>query len=68
MIELGKVKSVAVFGIEAYVLEVEVYVTKGQLPSAVVIGLPDATVKECRDRNMLNGRLLLLLPVIIMCL
>jgi len=50
MTELGKVKSVAVFGIEAYVLEAEVYVTKGQLPSTVVIGLPDAAVKECRDR------------------
>ncbi len=50
MTELGKVKSVAVFGIEAYVLEVEVYVTRGQLPSTVVIGLPDAAVKECRDR------------------
>ena len=50
MTELGKVKSVAVYGIEAYVLEIEVYVTKGQLPSTVVIGLPDAAVKECRDR------------------
>ena len=50
MTELGKVKSVAVYGIEAYILEIEVYVTKGQLPSTVVIGLPDAAVKECRDR------------------
>ncbi len=29
MTELGKVKSVAVYGIEVYVLEIEVYVTKG---------------------------------------
>jgi len=50
MAGLGKVKSIAVYGIEAYVLEIEVYVTKGQLPSTVVIGLPDAAVKECRDR------------------
>jgi len=50
MAGLGKVMSVAVYGIEAYVLEIEVYVTKGQLPSTVVIGLPDAAVKECRDR------------------
>ena len=50
MAGLGKVKSVAVYGIEAYVLEIEVYVTRGQLPSTVVIGLPDAAVKECRDR------------------
>ena len=47
---LGKVKSVALYGIEAYVLEIEIYVTGGQLPSTVVIGLPDAAVKECRDR------------------
>ncbi|MCP4267508.1 MAG: YifB family Mg chelatase-like AAA ATPase [Candidatus Brocadiaceae bacterium] len=50
MAGLGKVKSVAVYGIEAYMLEIEVYVAKGQLPSTVVIGLPDAAVKECRDR------------------
>jgi magnesium chelatase family protein len=51
MAELGKVKSVAAYGIEAYLLEIEVYVTKGQLPSStVVIGLSDAAVKECRDR------------------
>ena len=49
MAGLGKVKSVAAYGIEAYVLEIEVYVAKGQLPSTVVIDLPDATVKECRD-------------------
>ncbi len=50
MTGLGKVKSVAVFGIDAYILEIEIYVTGGQLPSTVVIGLPDAAVKECRDR------------------
>ncbi len=50
MAGLGKVNSVAVYGIEAYVLEIEVFVTKAQLPSTVVIGLPDAAVKECRDR------------------
>ncbi|MDP7530886.1 MAG: hypothetical protein QF816_04720 [Candidatus Scalindua sp.] len=30
MAGLGKVKSVAAYGIEAYLLEIEVYVTKGQ--------------------------------------
>ncbi len=50
MAGLGKVQSVAVYGIEAYMLEIEVYVAMGQLPSTVVIGLPDAAVKECRDR------------------
>ena len=50
MAGLGKVKSVAAYGIEAYLREIEVYVTNGQLPSTVVIGLPDAAVKECRNR------------------
>ncbi|MGR3218296.1 MAG: magnesium chelatase domain-containing protein, partial [Candidatus Anammoxibacter sp.] len=31
-------------------LEIEVNVTYGQLPATVVIGLPDAAVKESRDR------------------
>ncbi len=31
MAGLGKVKSVAAYGIEAYVLEIEVYITKGLL-------------------------------------
>lgn len=47
---LASVKSVAVYGIDAYMLEIEVNVTFGQLPSTVVIGLPDAAVKESRDR------------------
>jgi magnesium chelatase family protein len=60
MAGLGKVKSVAAYGIEAYVLEIEVYVTKGQLPSTVVIGLPDAAVKECRDRaSFVRGAVML---------
>ncbi len=57
MARLGKVKSVTAYGIEAYLLE---YVTKGQLPSTVVIGLPDATVKECRDRaSFVRGTVML---------
>lgn len=47
---LAKVKSVAVFGIEAYVLDVEVYIAAGDMPSVVIVGLPDAAVKESRDR------------------
>ncbi|MGR3219042.1 MAG: YifB family Mg chelatase-like AAA ATPase, partial [Candidatus Anammoxibacter sp.] len=39
-----------VYGIEAFMLEIEVNVTYGQLPATVVIGLPDAAVKESRDR------------------
>ncbi|MGR3180028.1 MAG: YifB family Mg chelatase-like AAA ATPase [Candidatus Anammoxibacter sp.] len=47
---LASVKSVAVYGIEAFMLEIEVNVTYGQLPATVIIGLPDAAVKESRDR------------------
>ena len=46
---LARVKSVAVFGIDAYPIEVEVDVSPG-LPTMVVVGLPDAAVKEARDR------------------
>ena len=46
---LARVKSVAVFGIDAYPVEVEVDVSPG-LPTMVVVGLPDAAVKEARDR------------------
>lgn len=57
MARLGKVKSVTAYGIEAYLLE---YVTKGQLPSTVVIGLPDVAVKECRDRaSFVRGTVML---------
>ncbi|HHT9110350.1 MAG TPA: YifB family Mg chelatase-like AAA ATPase [Candidatus Brocadiaceae bacterium] len=47
---LAKVKSVAVFGIEAYLLDIEVYIAGGDMPYVVIVGLPDAAVKESRDR------------------
>ncbi len=47
---LAKVTSVAIHGIDAYILEIEVYITHGNLPYIVVVGLPDAAVKESRDR------------------
>ena len=46
---LAKCRSVAVFGIEAYTVEVEVDV-RGGLPDVTFVGLPDAAVKEARDR------------------
>jgi len=46
---LAKCRSVAVFGIEAYEVEVEVDV-RGGLPDVTFVGLPDAAVKEARDR------------------
>jgi len=46
---LGKVVSGTVLGIEGYLVEVEVDFSRG-LPAFNVVGLPDAAVKEARDR------------------
>ena len=46
---LSKLFSASTFGTEAYLLEIEVDVTQG-LPAVSVVGLPDAAVKESRDR------------------
>src|SRR5216683_6324460 len=46
---LAKVHSAAVLGIDAYPIEVEVNAGWGQ-PAAIIVGLPDAAVKESRDR------------------
>ncbi|MFQ5863087.1 MAG: YifB family Mg chelatase-like AAA ATPase, partial [Candidatus Brocadiales bacterium] len=47
---LAKVQSTAVNGIDAYVLEIEVCVSRGALPVTIIVGLPDQAVKESRDR------------------
>ena len=46
---LAKVLSAAVVGLEAHLIEVEVDIGGG-LPQFSVVGLPDATVRESRDR------------------
>ena len=46
---LAKVLSSAVIGIDAYLVEVEVDITSG-LPSFTTVGLPEAAVKESRER------------------
>jgi len=46
---LAKVLSSAVLGVDAYLVEVEVDIAMG-LPTFNTVGLPDATVKESRDR------------------
>jgi magnesium chelatase family protein len=46
---LGKILSVGVFGIDGYRVEAEFDVRAG-LPGIVVVGLPDAAVKEAKDR------------------
>ncbi|MBE6729407.1 MAG: ATP-binding protein [Ruminococcaceae bacterium] len=62
----SKVSSVGLFGMNSYIVEVEADVSKG-LPSFDIVGLPDASVKEARDRvrsaikncgfNFPNGRI-----------
>jgi magnesium chelatase family protein len=46
---LASLRSAAVFGVEAYPVHVEVDVSFG-LPHFTMVGLPDATVRESRDR------------------
>ena len=46
---LATLRSAAVFGIDAYPVHVEVDVSFG-FPSFSMVGLPDATVRESRDR------------------
>jgi magnesium chelatase family protein len=46
---LACVRTAAVFGIEAFTIQVEVDVSFG-LPGFTMVGLPDATVRESRDR------------------
>jgi magnesium chelatase family protein len=49
---LAKVCSAAVNGIDAYPVEVEVHSGWGDTGIIVIVGLPDAAVKESRDRVM----------------
>jgi magnesium chelatase family protein len=46
---LAKVLSSAVFGIDAYVVEVEIDIAQG-LPAFATVGLPEGAVKESKDR------------------
>ncbi len=46
---MARVRSCALFGIDAYFVEVEVDVGRG-LPSFSTVGLPDAAVRESRER------------------
>ena len=47
---LAIVRSAALFGIEAQPVRVEVDVSDGGLPATILVGLPDASVRESRDR------------------
>ncbi len=46
---LAKVFSCAIVGLEAEVVEVEIDITRGQ-PAFAIVGLPDAAIRESRDR------------------
>ena len=46
---LAKVLGSALLGIDAYPVEVEVDITRG-LPAFSTVGLPEAAVKESKDR------------------
>ncbi len=46
---LAKVASAALVGLDAHLVDVEVDISGG-LPQFSVVGLPDATVRESRDR------------------
>lgn len=46
----AKVLSSAVMGIDAYIVEVEVHITRSQLPKYVTVGLPEGAVKESKER------------------
>src|ERR1700681_640821 len=46
---LAKIYSAALYGVDAYEVEIEVNAGRGN-PKVVVVGLPDAAVKESRDR------------------
>ncbi|MEW6584044.1 MAG: YifB family Mg chelatase-like AAA ATPase [Nitrospirota bacterium] len=47
---LSKVLSATILGIDAYVVEVEVDIASRGLPHFSMVGLPDAAVKESKDR------------------
>ena len=46
---LAKVHSGAVYGVDAYAVEIVVNTGRGD-PQTVIVGLPDAAVKESKDR------------------
>ncbi len=46
---LARVYSGAVYGVDAYTVEIEVDAGRGD-PSTVIVGLPDTAVKESKDR------------------
>lgn len=46
---LASLKSCAIYGIESFIVDVEVYISSG-LPAFDIVGLPDTAVRESRER------------------
>ena len=47
---LSQVYSSAIFGVDAYLMEIEVNYRQSPRSETVIVGLPDAAVKESKDR------------------
>jgi magnesium chelatase family protein len=47
---LAKVLSSSVFGIDSYIVQVEVDVNRAQMPYFAIVGLPEGAVKESKNR------------------
>lgn len=50
MAQFSLVKSAAVLGIDAYIVDVECNLSNAQLPLFVTVGLPEGAVKESKER------------------
>ena len=46
---LAKVKSAGIFGVEGYMIDVEVDISNG-LPVFDIVGLPDISIRESKER------------------
>ena len=46
----SKINSLGLFGLNAFPVEVEVDISKGNMPRFDIVGLPDASVRESRER------------------
>ena len=46
---LARIRSAAVLGVDAYLVDVEIDIAKG-LPTFATVGLPQGAVKEARER------------------
>src|SRR3954465_304507 len=50
MSTLAKVFSAAVYGVDAFEVEIEVHGGRGDTGNIIIVGLPDVAVREARDR------------------